>query len=118
MARIPCGDLARPHVEADCLYAVPAEWPHFSPRTPWPSAPAQDIPLLRKPYRASGSPTGRPFSLWPWPRHPSPMAGKDRDEIAWLDIEVAGWPAGRAFDLEEFAVPGKIAESYWAMWRW
>jgi hypothetical protein len=46
------------------------------------------------------------------------MAGKDRDEIAWLDIEVAGWPAGRAFDLEEFAVPGKIAESYWAMWRW
>jgi hypothetical protein len=76
------------------------------------------FPSWRKPYRVSGSPTGRPFSLWPWPRHPSPMAGKDRDEIAWLDIEVAGWPAGRAFDLEEFAVPGKIAESYWAMWRW
>jgi hypothetical protein len=30
MARIHCGDLARSHVEADCLYAVPAEWPHFS----------------------------------------------------------------------------------------
>ena len=26
--------------------------------------------------------------------------------------------AGRAFDLEEFAVPGEVAESYWAMWRW
>ena len=46
------------------------------------------------------------------------MAGKDRDEIAWLDIEVAGWPAGRAFDLKEFSIPGEIAESYRARWWW
>jgi hypothetical protein len=48
-------------------------------------------------------------------RHRQPVRQSERQ---WLDIEVAGWPAGRAFDLEEFAVPGKIAESYCAMWRW
>jgi len=48
-------------------------------------------------------------------RHRQPLRQSERQ---WLDIEVAEWPAGRAFDLEEFAVPGKIAESYWAMWRW
>jgi hypothetical protein len=31
----------------------------------------------------------------------------------WLDIEVTGWPAGRAFDLEEFAVPCEVADRHW-----
>jgi hypothetical protein len=31
----------------------------------------------------------------------------------WLDIEVTRCPAGRAFDLEEFAVPCKIADCHW-----
>ena len=31
------------------------------------------------------------------------------------NIEVTGWPAGRAFDLEQIPIPCEIAESYWAM---
>ena len=34
-----CGDLAHPHVEAECLYAVSAEWPHYAEApSPWSSA--------------------------------------------------------------------------------
>ena len=45
-------------------------------------------------------------------RHRQPLRQSERQ---WLDIEMTGWPAGRAFDLEEFAVPGEIAESYRAI---
>ena len=48
-------------------------------------------------------------------RHRQPLRQSERQ---WLDIEVTGWPAGRAFDLKEFAVPGEIAESYGAIWWW
>ena len=48
-------------------------------------------------------------------RHRQPLRQSERQ---WLDIEVTGWPAGRAFDLKEFAVPCEIAESYWATERW
>jgi hypothetical protein len=44
--------------------------------------------------------------------HRQPLRQSERQ---WLDIEVTGWPAGRAFDLEEFAVTCEIAESYWAL---
>ena len=39
-----------------------------------------------------------------------------QSERQWLDIEVTGWPAGRAFDLKQFLIPGEIAESDGARW--
>jgi hypothetical protein len=39
-----------------------------------------------------------------------------QSERQWLDIEVPGWPAGRTFDLEEFAVPGEIPDGDRARW--
>ena len=42
-------------------------------------------------------------------RHRQPLRQSERQ---WLDIEVTGWPAGRAFDLKEFSIPGEIAECY------
>jgi hypothetical protein len=43
-------------------------------------------------------------------RHRNALGQSERQ---WLDIEVTKWPAGRAFDLKEFAAC-EITESYWA----
>jgi hypothetical protein len=43
-------------------------------------------------------------------RHRQPLRQSERQ---WLDIEVTGWPAGRAFDLKEFAVPCEVADRHW-----
>jgi hypothetical protein len=52
-----CGDLA-PHVEAGCLYAVPAEW--SIPRSvTWPSAQRRN-PLPAQAHRARGRSAPRP----------------------------------------------------------
>ena len=42
-------------------------------------------------------------------RHGQPLRQSERQ---WLDIEVPGWPAGRAFDLKEFAVPDEVADRH------
>jgi hypothetical protein len=41
-----------------------------------------------------------------------------QSERQWLDIEVTGRLAGRAFDLKEFPIPGEIAESHRPRWWW
>jgi hypothetical protein len=48
-------------------------------------------------------------------RHRQPLRQPERQ---WLDIEVTGWPAGRAFDLKEFPITREIAESHRARWWW
>ena len=41
--------------------------------------------------------------------HRQPLRQSERQ---WLDMQATGWPAGRAFDLEQFPIPCEIAESY------
>jgi hypothetical protein len=48
-------------------------------------------------------------------RHRQPLRQPERQ---WLDIEVPGRLAGRAFDLEQFPILGEIAESHRARWWW
>jgi hypothetical protein len=43
-------------------------------------------------------------------RHRQPLRQSER---LWLNVDVTGWPAGRAFDLEEFAVPCEITDRHW-----
>ena len=55
-----CGDLAHPHVEPGCLYAVPAEWP--LPALPMAIGTAPDSPPGASPCaRAPGLPDRAPF---------------------------------------------------------
>jgi hypothetical protein len=54
-----CGDLARPHVEADCLYAVPAEWPGHMTLNSFGHQHSAGFP---SPAQGAWPPTGRPFS--------------------------------------------------------
>ena len=39
-----------------------------------------------------------------------------QSERQWLDTQMTSWFAGGAFDLEEFLIPGEIAESNGARW--
>src|SRR5262245_4563027 len=48
-------------------------------------------------------------------RHRQPLRQSERQ---WLDIEMTGWPAGRALDLKEFPIPGEVTDSDRARWWW
>jgi len=74
MARIHCGDLARPHVEADCLYAVPAEWPNFS-SSPLNHRHSAGFPSRRKSKPSKGAWPPDLASFFVAAMYPSSSAG-------------------------------------------